>query len=175
MKFLIKITLLFSLFLGIFGNSYAGQATPPATSPQQGSTWTMPSAWASSAWQNSSSSQWSSWEEKDSCTWNWDCLGSSNYTFSTSKFVPGWTFKIGESTKKRVDWGLLTIIQRLMIPFWVISVIILTIWAWFMILSGWMDEHITKWKKIFKMWLISISVALCSYLLVELLKYLLYT
>ena len=169
MKFLTKIILFISLFLGVFSISSAAQNTQtPANTQQSPSTWTTPSAWESTAW------QWNS-EETDSCTWNGDCLASPKYHFSTSKFVPGWTFKWWGTTKKRVENGLLTIIQRIMIPFWVISVIILTIWAGFMILSGWLDENITRWKKILKMWIVSISIALSSYLLVELLKYLLYT
>ncbi|MBF0914100.1 hypothetical protein HXK64_04120 [Candidatus Gracilibacteria bacterium] len=169
MKFLTKIILFISLFLGVFSISSAAQNTQtPANTQQSPSTGTTPSAGESTAGQGNS-------DETDSCTGNGDCLASPKYHFSTSKFVPGGTFKGGGTTKKRLENGLLTIIQRIMIPFGVISVIILTIGAGFMILSGGLDENITRGKKILKMGIVSISIALSSYLLVELLKYLLYT
>lgn len=107
------------------------------------------------------------------CKWE-SCLNSSSYMFPTSEFVPGGTFKPGGETQKKVENWLIKIIQNLMIPFWVLATIIMTIWAWYMVLHNWDDEMLNKWKKIFKMWIISIVIALSSYLLVELLKNLLY-
>lgn len=107
------------------------------------------------------------------CKWE-SCLNSPNYMFPTSKFVPGGTFELGGKTQEKVENWLVKIIQNLMIPFWVLATIIMTIWAWYMVLHNWDDEMLNKWKKIFKMWIISIVIALSSYLLVELLKNLLY-
>lgn len=112
-------------------------------------------------------------ETPKKCTWE-NCLNSPNYMFPTSEFVPGGTFKWWKDTQEKVENWLVKIIQNLMIPFWVLATIIMTIWAWYMVLHNWDDEMLNKWKKIFKMWIISIVIALSSYLLVELLKNLLY-
>lgn len=103
------------------------------------------------------------------------CLNSPSFMFPTSKLVPGGTYKETETdTEKRINNWLIVTIQKLMIPFWVLATIVMVIWAWYMVLHNWEDEMLNKWKKIFKMWIISISIALSSYIMVEILKNLLY-
>lgn len=102
-------------------------------------------------------------------------IKSSNYTIKTQDIVPWTTYKTtNRGTKKRVNDSLLVIIQKLLIPLWVLSAFVMTIWAGYMILSSWQDEVLNKGKKIFKMWIFAVVIALISYLLVELVKYLLY-
>ena len=102
-------------------------------------------------------------------------IKSSNYTIKTQDVVPWTTYKTtNRDTKKRVNDSLLVIIQKLLIPLWVLSAFVMAIWAGYMILSSWQDEVLNKGKKIFKMWIFAVVIALISYLLVELVKYLLY-
>lgn len=102
-------------------------------------------------------------------------IKSSNYTIKTQDIVPWTTYKTtNRDTKKRVNDSLLVIIQKLLIPLWVLSAFVMAIWAGYMILSSWQDEVLNKGKKIFKMWIFAVVIALISYLLVELVKYLLY-
>ena len=102
-------------------------------------------------------------------------IKSSNYTIKTQDIVPWTTYKTtNRDTKKRVNDSLLVIIQKIFIPLWVLSAFVMAIWAGYMILSSWQDEVLNKGKKIFKMWIFAVVIALISYLLVELVKYLLY-
>lgn len=79
-----------------------------------------------------------------------------------------------ETTDQRVNWLLWTIIQKLMVALWVLSVLIMTIWAWYMILNFWQDSFIDKWKKIFLSWVTAMVVSLSSYYIVSLVRFLLY-
>ncbi len=65
------------------------------------------------------------------------------------------------------------IIQKLMIGLGAIALIIIVIWASFMILYHGEESMITKWKSIFSWWIIALVVALSAYYLVEIVKYLL--
>jgi len=79
------------------------------------------------------------------------------------------------SAKKTLNKTLWTVIQKLMIALWSISLLIMTIWAWYMITYSWHDELLSKWKSIFNAWLLSLVVALMSYYLVSLLRFILYS
>lgn len=104
----------------------------------------------------------------------WEDLTKPTYRINVDNFTPGWKFT-KTKTEDRLQWGLLTIIQNLMIPFWVLALFVITIWAWYMILHNWEDEMLNKWKRIFKMWIFSICLALSSYLIIELVKYIIYS
>jgi hypothetical protein len=51
----------------------------------------------------------------------------------------------------------------------------MTIGWWYMIFDWWDWALLWKWKTMFKVWIISIVIALSSWLLVKLVVYLLYT
>ena len=80
-----------------------------------------------------------------------------------------WTVK---NTLNNIIW---TVIQKLMIALWAISLFVMTIWAWYMILYHGQDELLSKWKSIFMAWIISLVVALSSYYLVSLVRFILYS
>jgi hypothetical protein len=63
----------------------------------------------------------------------------------------------------------------LMIGLGSVSLLIMTIWAWYMIIFHGQDELLSKWKYIFMSWIIALVVALSSYYIVSLLRYLLYS
>jgi hypothetical protein len=62
----------------------------------------------------------------------------------------------------------------MMIGLGVISILIMTIWAWFMMLHSWDDSLLSKWKTIFTWWIYAVVIALASYYIIDLIKYLLY-
>lgn len=108
-----------------------------------------------------------------------DNLCSKDFIIEVNKISPwmevkkkenGWSY----TTKENINSTLWTIIQKLMIALWSISLLIMTIWAWYMILYVWQDELLTKWKSIFKSWIISLVVALSSYYIIALVRYILY-
>lgn len=111
------------------------------------------------------------------CEWWKDSLCSTNFKIDTNKFSPGgkWLNKTGSSgSKKTIDNFLSTTITKLMVALGSIALLIMVIWAWFMILWVWKDENVTKWKTILKSWIIALVVALSSYMLVAFVRFILY-
>ncbi len=123
--------------------------------------------WALDALNNikSSSSSSSSW-------WPGD-LTSADFIINVSDISP-WIKWQWETTEQRVNWLLWTFIQTMMIALWVLSVLIMTIWTWYMILHNWQDELLSKWKSIFMSWVYAMIIALTSYYLVAMVRFLLY-
>lgn len=113
--------------------------------------------------------------EKNSLLVVWD-LTKSSFTIDTSNVVPWWNKLIVKwSVKKTVNNVLWTIIQKLMIAIWVISLLVMTIWAWYMIFYHWQDELLSKGKSIFNSGIIALIVALSSYYIVSLVRLILYS
>jgi len=107
-------------------------------------------------------------------TQNPNSFGSSGFTINVNEIAPA----------DRVEWNninevtnnlLGTIIQSLMVPLWAIALLIMTIWAWYMIFYHWQDELLSKWKSIFNSWLIALVIALGSYYIVSLVRFILYS
>lgn len=132
-------------------------------------TWVTPTTDTPAVWW-SSPSWWGIW------WWGWpDDISSPAFEIETSDFSVWWTdLKVEWDSKATINKTLWTIIQKLMIALWVISLFVMTIWAWYMIMYHGQDEFLTKWKNIFIWWIISLLVALSSYYLVNLVWYILY-
>jgi hypothetical protein len=77
-------------------------------------------------------------------------------------------------SRAKIKSLLWIVIQKMMIVLWIISLFIMTVWAWYMITHHWEDELLSKWKTIFKAWIISLVVALSSYYLVSLIRFIIY-
>ncbi len=69
---------------------------------------------------------------------------------------------------------LAVVIQNLMIFIGGFALLVMTIWAWYMILHRWDDASLSKWKEIFFAWIIGLCVALFSYLIVSTLRFIIY-
>lgn len=102
---------------------------------------------------------------------SWD-LTSPWFTIDLRTLFPSIVQK--DSTEDIANFLLGTIIQTMMKALWVIAVFVMTIWAWYMILHSWDDSLLSKWKEIFLWWVYAMVVALASYYLVALVRYLLY-
>lgn len=167
-KYFLKswIYALFTVFLLFFGNIFVNADDNWFQVPTQN--WGQKQTW----WQNQATNKENdiSWE---ACTWNSSCLADKSFVLPVKDLVPWWTFSWW-TTKSRVDNWLVTIIRKLMIPFWTLALFVMTIWWGYMVMSNWQDETLSKWKRIFRWWLISLSIALCSYVMVALLTFLLY-
>jgi hypothetical protein len=105
-------------------------------------------------------------------------LCSPDFMIKVSDISPGAKFVSdnwwSESSKKALNVLLWTVIQKLMIAFWVLALLIMTIWGWFMIFYHGQDELLSKWKTIFSAGIIALFIALGSYFLVSLVRYILY-
>lgn len=78
------------------------------------------------------------------------------------------------SSLETANWILWTIIQNMMVALWAISILVMTIWAWFMILNSWDESMLTKWKTIFMSWIYAIVIALASYYMIAIVRFLLF-
>jgi hypothetical protein len=118
------------------------------------------------------------------CT-DWNCLTESSFMLDTTGTF--WLWKSAAEWDKS-DWNwtsptakqgmnnlLWTIIQKLMIALGTISLLIMSVWAGYIILYHGQDEYLSKWKWIFVAWLTSLVIALSSYLLVSLVRFILYS
>lgn len=105
------------------------------------------------------------------------CLDKTSFVIDVSSISPWINIdnKAWDTTSQRVNWILWTIIQKMMIALWVLSVLIMTTWSWYIILHNWQDELLSKWKTIFMSWIYAMIVALSSYYLIAIVRYLLYS
>lgn len=67
------------------------------------------------------------------------------------------------------------VINDLMVGLWVIALLIMSVWAGYMIFYHGQDEYLSKGKSIFMAGIIALVVALSSYFLVNLLRFILYS
>ena len=105
-------------------------------------------------------------------------LNSEGFTITFSDIAPGGTFVSDEgleTTNEVVNFVLGTIIQKLMIALGSLALIIMTIWAGYMILAHGQDELLSKWKSIFISGITSLVVALSAYYLVSFIRFILYS
>jgi hypothetical protein len=77
-------------------------------------------------------------------------------------------------TKQNVNYALGTIIQTLMIALWSLALLIMTVGAGYIVLHHGQDELLSKWKSIFMSWVYALVVALSSYYLVAIFRYILF-
>lgn len=115
---------------------------------------------------------------QDACDKSWNCLDSPNFTVPVT-----WMFNFWSKVSSKIKWEtwekkftsfLWIIIQKMMVVLWVVSLFIMTVWAWYIIIYHWEDELLSKWKNIFIAWIISLVVALTSYYMVSLVRYIIY-
>lgn len=112
-------------------------------------------------------------KRKEDCA-SGDCIDQESFMIDTSIFSAGGTGLKKEDSQATINFALGTLIQKLMIALWIVSLLIMTIGAGYMILYHGEDEYLSKWKSIFTAGIISLLVALSSYYIVNLVVYILY-
>ncbi len=129
---------------------------------------------------NTSSSNWNSTskteleQRNEHCDKTWNCIDRSSFKINTDNF------SLGKNNLKWTNWTqtinntFWVIIQQLMIILWTLSLVVISIWAWFMMLFHWDDSTLTKWKNTIKWWIIALVVALSSYYIINMVWYILY-
>ncbi|MDD3646683.1 MAG: hypothetical protein PHH06_04745 [Candidatus Gracilibacteria bacterium] len=109
------------------------------------------------------------------CAISGDCIDQPTFMIKTNDFVPGGkSIKTGSTAKENINNALSTIIQKLMVALGVLSLFIMTVGAGYIIMYHGQDELLSKGKSIFMSGIIALVVALTSYYLVSLLRYILY-
>ncbi len=103
-----------------------------------------------------------------------DDLSKPSFMISVCDFTPGGCDLVSSSAEITIENTLKKTIERFIIALGTIALFIMTIGAWLMILYTGEDERLTKWKTVFMSWLIAVMIALLSWLMVQLVAYLLY-
>ena len=108
-----------------------------------------------------------------------DCLNSSTFEIKVNDtiwigFSTNEEFNDLSDSKQKINFVLWTIIQKLMIALWVLSVLIMTVGWGYIIMYHWQDELLSKGKSIFMSGVIALVVALSSYYIVSALRFILY-
>jgi len=103
-------------------------------------------------------------------------ISDEGFTIDVTQFTPGWTQFLDEDsdTSSTVNNVLVTVLEKLIIIFWVLSAFIMTIGAGYMIIYHGQDEFLSKWKSIFMSGIIALAVALSAWVIVRLFAYILY-
>lgn len=136
--------------------------------------WSTNSVWSTDADRVDADAEASKSANTVTCDWE-DCLNSPNFMIATSDISP-WTKDYNWWSIKETSKNILTtIIQSLMVAIGVVALLVMSIGAWFMIFHHWEDWMLAKWKTMFTTWITALIIALSSYYLVSLLRYLLYT
>lgn len=112
----------------------------------------------------------------NSAEWSAD-LTSFGFKISTSDLTPGqiWWNISWKDFDEKGNFVLGTIIQSLMMALWVLSVFIMTVGGGYIILNNGQDELLNKWKSIFMSWVYAMIIALSSYVVVAMVRFILYS
>lgn len=101
-------------------------------------------------------------------------LSSPKFEINVGEISPGWSGVIAAKSEVTIDNFLKRIIERLIIAIGTIALFVMTLWAGQIILYAGEDERLTRWKTMFNAWMIAVAAALLSWLMVQLVAYLLY-
>ena len=113
-------------------------------------------------------------ERNQNCDAAGTCLDRASFMIDTDNFAV-WSTNMKQTTwTETINYSLWVIIQKLMIILWTLALVIISIWAYNMIMYAWDDSTLTKWKNAIKAWILSLIVALSSYYIVNLVWYILY-
>lgn len=102
-------------------------------------------------------------------------ITSAGYKISVNDISPGMAVEKWNTVNQSINKTLGKIIQSMMVLLWSLALLIMTIGAWFMILHHGQDELLSKWKSIFMSWVYALIVALSSYYLIAIFRYILFT
>ena len=100
-------------------------------------------------------------------------ISTKAFTIKVNDISPGMDVQ-WKTTSESINYALWTIIQKMMIALWSLSIFIMTIWGWYMVLHHWQDELLSKWKNIFMSWIYALVVALSSYYIIAIVRFILY-
>jgi uncharacterized Tic20 family protein len=78
------------------------------------------------------------------------------------------------TAKENINYTLSTIIQTMMVLLWSLALLVMTIGAGYIVLHHGQDELLSKWKSIFMSWIYALIVALSSYYLIAIFRYILF-
>ena len=101
-------------------------------------------------------------------------ISSTDFEINVKEITPGGADLISTNADITIENVLKRTIERFIIAIGTIALFVMTIGAGMMILYAWDDERLTRWKTIFTWWIIAVTIALLSGVIVQLVAYLLY-
>lgn len=111
--------------------------------------------------------------------WGPNDFTTTDFEIDVTGLTPGDDTLAGEMSGDGAKWiadaVLWKVIQSLMIVMWVLALFTMTVGAGYMIIHYWQEEQLSKWKSIFVSGLIGLAVALASYWIIALVRYILYS
>ncbi len=102
----------------------------------------------------------------EACKESWTCFEKTSWMLNVWTLTPWWAWKWW-SIEEQTDSIFSKIINFLMVLIWSLSLLIMTIWWWYMILHNWQDELLSKWKSIFMSWIYALIISLSAYIIVK--------
>lgn len=173
MKSLVKILaisglLFFSFIWGVFADAQDDYEITVAAYNNAVETWESPEVIAEAKKEMKEA-------QEALCAESGTCILYPSFKIKTNNilFEAGNQFKSGNS-EQTLNLTLSSIMQKMMIALGSVALMIMVVWAGYIILHRGQDEFLSKWKTIFMAGVISLVVALWSYYLVNLLRYVLY-
>lgn len=113
-------------------------------------------------------------ERLEECNKEGNCIDKESYMFDTQEFFGFWNKSSLNNSEQAANFLLGTLIEKLMVALGILSVLIMTVWGWYIVMYHGQDELLSKGKSIFNAGVIALVVALSSYMLVGLLRFILY-
>jgi hypothetical protein len=108
--------------------------------------------------------------------WDENDLTSPNFEINTKILVENDNITVDwDSAVDNANFALGVIIQRLMLFIGWFALLVMTIGAWFMIIHRGDDATLSKWKEIFAAGIIGLAIALLSYYMVSVLRFIIYS
>jgi hypothetical protein len=108
---------------------------------------------------------------------NWsDDFAKDTFTVKVGDIIWNiWHTKVGWGTlEQKTDNLLIMVIEILMVAIWVIALFVVSVWAWYMIIYNWNEEFLKKWRNMIFTGFLALFIALSSYYLMNLVRYILY-
>lgn len=102
-------------------------------------------------------------------------IWSEKFSIPVASFSPWGSNFIAETSKGSGDKTLWALIAKMLVLIWSLSVLVMVVWWWYMIAYSGQDELLSKWKSIFTAGMISLIIALWSYFMVALVRFMLYS
>ena len=101
-------------------------------------------------------------------------LESADFTIQVKNISPGGSWLVDKNAETTINNTLKRIIERIIIAMGTVALLVTIIGAGMIILYAGEDERLTKWKTAFSAWLSAVAIALLSWLMVQLVSYLIY-
>ena len=108
------------------------------------------------------------------CKKTWNCIDKSSFKINVNHISPWIKVDAWAWSTETINIVFGIFIQKMMIALGSLSILIMTIGAGYMVIYSWQDELLSKWKSIFMSWIYAMTIALSSYYIISIIRWILY-